>query len=215
MLVTKTVPVPQIQEAFDAGMRDFGESRVQEFLGKKSALSPEIHWHFVGHLQTNKVKTLLEIVGAGFPRPSGQAGAVTAPLLLHSLDRLPLAGEIQKQAEKRKVTVEALIQVNTTAEAAKSGFSPEEVEEAVRQLSEFSKIKLRGLMTIGPTAGDEQSIRSSFRKLRELRDRLNRDSSAGGRIHELSMGMSSDFEIAIEEGATILRIGTAVFGERK
>lgn len=196
--MTKTVPPDKLREAFGAGVLDFGENRVQELLGKKSELPPEIRWHFVGHLQTNKVKFLLGEV-----------------VLLHSLDRIELAQEIQKQAEKKKISVEALVQVNTTGEASKSGFPPGEVDEAIEQISKFSQIKLRGLMTIGPWGGDECSIRASFEKLRILRDRLNRNSSAGGRIRELSMGMSSDFEMAIEEGATLLRIGTAVFGERQ
>lgn len=198
MLVTKTVPTDEIREAFQLGIRDFGENRVQEFLAKKPELSPEIQWHFQGHLQTNKVKSIVGEVA-----------------LLHSLDRLPLAEEIQKQAEKKKISVEALIQVNTTGEATKSGFAPEEVEEAVEKIRQFSQIKLRGLMTIGPTSGDERSIRASFEKLRVLRDGLNRNWPVDGPIQELSMGMSSDFEAAIEEGATIVRIGTAVFGERK
>lgn len=198
MLVTKTVPIERIREAFELGERDFGENRVQELVQKKPELGPEIRWHFQGHLQTNKVKSLVGEVA-----------------LLHSLDRLALAEEIQKQAEKRNAVVEALIQVNVTGEATKSGFHPDEVEEAVGKIARFSQIKLRGLMTIGPLNGDERSIRAGFEKLRILRDRLNRNFPQGGKIHELSMGMSSDFEAAIEEGATLVRIGTAVFGERK
>ncbi len=190
VLITKNVSVDRIREAFDAGIRDFGENRVQELLEKKPRLPPEIRWHFVGSLQTNKVKDLL-----------GEA------VLLHSLDRTPLAHEIQKRAAQRNLTVAALLQVNIAGEATKSGFSPAEAEKAFGELREFSQIRIRGLMTIGPLTEDLKKVRESFRALRLLRDALG--------LWELSMGMSSDFEIAVEEGATILRIGTAVFGERK
>lgn len=189
VLVTKNVSVQAMREAFDRGMHDFGENRVQEFLEKKPKLPSEIHWHFVGHLQKNKVKNLV--------------GEIT---LLHSLDRIDLAVEVQRRAEFRGCTVEALLQVNTTGEAAKSGFSPQEVERVLKELKKFPRIRIRGLMTIGPLAEDTEKIRQSFRTLRLLRDDFG--------LQELSMGMSSDFQIAIEEGATILRIGTAIFGER-
>lgn len=196
VLVTKKVPEDRIQEAFHAGARDFGENRVQELLQKKPRLGPGIRWHFVGHLQTNKVKSL-----------------VGETALVHSLDRMELASEIQKQAGKKGVMVPTLIQVNTTGEAAKSGFSPEKVEEAVGIIRQFPGIQIHGLMTIGPREGGERRIRESFQSLRLLRDRLRKNFPAG-EMKELSMGMSSDFEMAIEEGATIVRIGTAVFGEK-
>lgn len=208
MLVTKTVSVERIREAFEAGHRDFGENRVQELLEKKPQLPAEIRWHFIGHLQTNKVKSLL----------NGSGGA---SFLVHSLDRIPLAEEIEKQAEKKGIEVDALLEVNTSGEATKSGFSPEEFPAALEKIKALNRIRVRGLMTIAPLTEEEQKIRSSFRTLRELRDRLFPNSSAGRRIGEgeapleLSMGMSSDFEIAIEEGATIVRIGSAVFGERE
>lgn len=197
MLVTKSVPPERVREAFEAGARDFGENRVQEFLRKKNGLPSGIHWHFQGGLQTNKVKPLL--------------GEIT---LLHSLDRTHLAEEIQKQAEKKSLTVEALVQVNTSGEATQSGFGSEEVSGAVDRLRAFSQIRLRGLMTIGPFTDDAARVRACFRKLRDLRDRLKKQFPEIDWGH-LSMGMSSDFEIAIEEGATIVRVGTAVFGERK
>ena len=206
MLVTKTVSVERIREAFEAGHRDFGENRVQELLEKKPGLPAEIRWHFIGHLQSNKVKPLLKSA---------------EPFLLHSLDRIPLAEEIEKQAEKMGIEVDALLEVNTSGEAAKSGFSPEEFPAALEKIKALNRIRIRGLMTIGPLTGEGQKIRSSFRTLRELRDRLFPNwpdvrpiGKEGGPL-ELSMGMSSDFEIAIEEGATIVRIGSAVFGERK
>lgn len=198
--VTKNVPPARIQEAFDAGARDFGENRVQEWLEKRPKLPQEIRWHFVGRLQTNKVKSLL----AEEPVP-----------FLHSLDRMELAEEIEKQAEKRNVQVEALIQVNTSGEAAKAGFAPEETGRALEKLKDFDRIRIRGLMTIGPFTEEEEKIRASFRKLCELRGILGTVLSENRpQSFHLSMGMSSDFEIAVEEGATLLRIGTALFGKR-
>lgn len=190
ILATKTVLPERIREAFEAGVRDFGENRVQELVRKKFLLPPEIRWHFVGNLQTNKVKFLLGEV-----------------VLLHSLDRLGLAEEIEKQARRKNLMMEALLQVNTTGEPAKGGFSPEALEGVLANWSGFSRIRLRGLMTMGPTP-------ASFRKLRIVRDRL-KERFPDLELRHLSMGMSSDFEIAVEEGATMVRIGTAVFGERK
>lgn len=195
--MTKTVPVEAIREAFELGCRDFGENRVQELLQKKPGLPAEIRWHFQGRLQTNKVKAL-----------------VGETALLHSLDRMELAEEIQKQAEKRNITVETLLQVNASGEATKAGFAPEAAEQAVAELEKYPRIRLRGLMTIGPLTEDEARVRKSFERLRRLREELSGKFSVEG-LQELSMGMSSDYEWAIEEGATILRIGTAVFGERE
>jgi len=200
--VTKNVAIDRIQKAFEAGIRDFGENRVQELLEKKPHLPSDIRWHFVGHLQTNKVKSLL-----------GEAA------LIHSLDRISLAEEIERQAEKKNLKVDALVQVNTSGETTKSGFSPEEVGPALENLKRFDRIRLRGLMTIGPFTEDANLIRQSFRTLRGLRDSLRNHFAdlrvgAVGEPPILSMGMSSDFELAIEEGATIVRIGTALFGKR-
>lgn len=227
--MTKNIPPERIQEAFEAGARDFGENRVQELLQKKPHLSSEIRWHFVGHLQTNKVKSLI-----------GETA------LIHSLDCLELAEEIQKQAEKSEkrglapfekrgqAPFDVLLQVNTTGEATKSGFSPNEVEEALEKIRSLNRIQVRGLMTIGPTPDvgvgppaypwegqpqgvvptNKEEVRSSFRCLRVLREEL-RQKFPSVNLEHLSMGMSSDFEMAIEEGATMVRIGTAVFGERR
>ena len=216
----------RIQEAYEAGAREFGENRVQELLTKQPYLPPDIRWHFVGHLQTNKVRSLLDC-----------RGAEGRPPVIHSLDRMALAEEIQKQAEKGNLEVEALIQVNTSGEATKAGFDPGvlvgagsgrpqgEATSPLQTILQFNRIQIRGLMTIGPTpiggAGQDQ-IRSCFRRLRLLRDSFPEFVGAGSPrpqgaatapLH-LSMGMSSDFEIAVEEGATLLRIGTAVFGQR-
>lgn len=218
--MTKTVPPERLREAFEAGVRDFGENRVQELLAKKPQLPGEIRWHFQGRLQTNKVKSLL--------------GEIT---LLHSLDRIALTDEIQKQAEKKNIQVDVLVQVNTSGEATKSGFAPEEVEEAVEKIIHFDRIRVKGLMTIGPmpnamTHASTAQTRECFRKLRLLREKIEKllqpltptlsPSRGEGRVRgqdhrhlHLSMGMSADFEAAIEEGATIVRIGTAVFGKRE
>ena len=186
----------KIREAYEAGARDFGENRVQEFLAKKPGLPGDIRWHWAGHLQTNKVKSI--------------TGEIE---MLHSLDRLELAGELQKQSEKRNLSVDALIQVNTSGEATKSGFAPDAVEAGIKEIEKMNRIKLRGLMTIGPLAEDETRVRECFRKLRNLRGGLQQKFPRLDLYH-LSMGMSSDFEIAIEEGATLVRIGSAVFGDR-
>ena len=196
VLVTKNVSVEKMREAYDAGARDFGENRVQEFLAKKPELPGDLRWHFVGHLQTNKVKSL--------------AGEIH---LLHSLDRLELAEEIQKQAEKKNLIVEALLQVNTTGETTKSGFTPEKMRAKAEEVAKMNRIRLHGLMTIGPLTENETAIRESFRELRDLREELKNNFPRFD-FPGLSMGMSSDFEMAIEEGATIVRIGTAVFGKR-
>lgn len=195
--MTKTVPVERIQEAFSEGCRNFGENRVQEFLKKKPELSSEIRWHFVGHLQTNKVKSVL-----------GEAA------LLHSLDRMSLAEALARESEKKNSEMEVLLQVNITGKATQSGFAPAEVHPAVEKLIQFRRLHLRGLMTIGPLTENTELIRAGFRELRELRDRLAGKFPSAG-LRELSMGMSSDFEIALEEGATMIRVGTAVFGERE
>ena len=219
-MITKNISLEKIREAYEAGARDFGENRVQEFLAKVGArhasplLPSDIRWHLVGHLQTNKVRTLLDVGADLVSARLSQGQPQGLPLLLHSLDRVPLAEEIEKQAEKKNRRVDALIQVNTSGEATKSGFAPDEAEAGIKEIEKMNRIKLRGLMTIGPLAEDEIRVRGCFRKLRNLRDELQKKFSCLDLTH-LSMGMSSDFEIAVEEGATLVRIGTAVFGERK
>lgn len=196
ILVTKAVPCEGILEAYESGARDFAENRVQEWKEKKEKLPQDIRWHMIGNLQTNKVKDVL-----------GSA------VLIHSLDRKELALEIQRQAAKKGIpSVECLIQVNSSQEKTKHGFSAEEVEDAVAGLIQPA-IRLRGLMTIGPLTEDREKIRLAFRSVRFLRDRLSRK-FPGGEWDILSMGMSGDYKIAIEEEATLLRIGSAVFGPK-
>lgn len=196
VLVTKGVQISRIHEAFQLGVRDFGENRVQELIAKRDHLPKDIRWHFIGHLQTNKVKFL---VGRTF--------------LIHSCDRLDLANEIQKHAEKENQVVQVLIQVNTSGEKTKYGFLPDETRQIVPKIAALDRLIVRGLMTIGPRILDQERTRYSFRLLRVLKDRLQ-DQFPKLDWHYLSMGMSADFELAIEEGANLLRMGTAVFGKR-
>ena len=201
VLVTKTVAGDLIREAFEAGHRDFGENRVQELGGKIALLPREIQWHFIGHLQTNKVRSLVKWMEHG-----------ERPVLIHSLDRWELAELLQKEAEREDLTLSVLLQVNTSREAPKSGFLPEEFEAALGKISLLERLQIKGLMTIGPLTENEGEIRKSFQTLRRLKENFEKKVSKSS--WELSMGMSSDFEIAVEEGATMLRIGTAVFGVR-
>lgn len=196
VLVTKEIAPNEIERAYRLGVRDFGESQVQEWAEKRRHLPLDIRWHFMGSLQTNKVKFLV-----------GQVA------LIHSCDRLDLAKALQKEAEKHHRIVDVLIQVNTSGEETKHGFQPNAVAHSVSEILAFNCLNIRGLMTIGPHTEDKKRIRSSFQSLRALRDRLQRD-FPNVDWHYLSMGMSSDFELAIEEGGNLLRIGSAVFGER-
>ncbi len=187
--VTKTVDVSAIEAAFNAGIRDFGESRVREAKPKIEQfqkLKPGITWHMVGHLQTNKAKTAADIFD-----------------IIHSVDSLKLAETLNDCSPKR---LPILIQINISAEASKGGFMLSEVEEAVRQIGRLPNLKIQGLMTIAPWADNAEGVRPVFRQMRQLRDALG--------LKHLSMGMSDDFEVAIEEGATLVRIGRAIFGER-
>ncbi len=199
ILVSKTVGPERIQEAYQAGVRDFGENRVQEFLEKKDKLPADIRWHFIGRLQTNKVKSLLSCV----PLP-----------LIHSLDRRDLADELIRQAEKLSIPkVPCLIQINSSGESTKAGFAPEEVLPFVESI-QSPVLDFRGLMTVGPLTEDPGLIRQAFRLVKNKQRELQKIFS--GRSWDiLSMGMSSDYEIAIEEGANLLRIGSAVFGKRQ
>ena len=196
VLVTKSVDPEKIKLAYGFGIRDFGENKVQEFLEKKEQLPSDIRWHFIGHLQTNKVKKLL-----------GEAA------LIQSLDRMELARELQKEAQKQSKTVDVLLEVNISSEETKYGFEPDVVPAAVFELRALDRLNLRGLMGIGPNTPDQTVVRNSFHSLAELKSRLQ-DRFPDFDWHYLSMGMSSDFELAIEEGANLLRIGSAVFGPR-
>ena len=193
--VSKTFPAEAVAAAFDAGQLDFGESRQQEAVGKIAALPRELRWHFIGKLQRNKVRKILEHFR-----------------WIHSVDSLRLAESIERVAGEMGAKPEILLEVNLAGEASKGGLSPEEIRDVTKAVGTFSNISLRGLMAIPPAVDDPERSRPFFRQLRELRDRLQDD--LGVALPQLSMGMSHDFEIAIEEGATMVRVGSAIFGER-
>lgn len=196
--VSKTHTPQAIVAAYEAGARIFGENYVQELTEKQKILEekgmiPE--WHFIGHLQTNKVKYIAPFVS-----------------LIHSVDSEKLALEISRQAQKHNRTIDILMQVNTSGEISKSGCEPEESVDLAEKIIKIPNIKLLGLMTIGTFSDNETIIRREFRLLKSILDEINSKLSIN--LTELSMGMSHDFEIAIEEGSTMVRIGTAIFGER-
>ncbi len=199
--VTKTVDIERLKEAIDLGLRIFGESYVQEAQKKVSGLRPQvkrIEWHLVGHLQRNKAKMAVELFD-----------------LIHSLDSIALAEELNKQAEKINKVQEVLIQVKLSEEGTKHGIPRENLMNLIKVVSEMKNLKLEGLMTMPPFFDDPEMARPYFRGLRELRDNINELRVTRYELRDLSMGMSNDFEVAIEEGATMVRIGTAIFGERK
>ena len=196
VLVTKQVASEAIKEAYELGVRDFGENRVQEWLEKKDKLPRDIRWHFIGHLQTNKARYCAQ----GFQ-------------LIHSLDSIKLALALETEAAKKNSVLDCLIQINASGEKSKYGMQEEEVELFVQQAAQFSHIRLSGLMAIAPLTEDETLVRTSFQRLRACHDQL-KERFPKIDWKYLSLGMSSDFEIALEEGANLLRIGTAVFGAR-
>ena len=195
--VSKTKPEEQIRELMEIGVRDFGENKVQDLCKKMEDIPGENRWHFIGGLQRNKVKYL-----------------VGRPIcLIHSVDSIKLAQEIQKEAEKKGVTVPVLLEINIGGEQSKGGVAPKEAEALLRQAAVFSRLRIQGLMTVAPP-GKEEENRAYFREMRLLRARLAALALPGVDLRELSMGMTDDFETAIAEGATIVRVGTAIFGSR-
>jgi len=202
LAVSKTFSPERIQEVYDLGQRLFGESRPQELEGKISELPNDIQWHLIGHLQTNKVKKVV--------------GAVK---LIHSLDSLRLAEVISRESQKKEVETSCLLEINMTREESKFGYNPDTLEGMLDQIQGLPNLKICGLMTIGPDFRDSEDpqkideCRKVFQGLRQLREKLeNRFESGSFQI--LSMGMSHDYELAIEEGSTLVRIGSALFGER-
>jgi PLP dependent protein len=187
--VSKTVEVERVRAAVAAGLRVLGENRVQEAKSKIAELGRPAAWHLVGHLQTNKVKDALELFD-----------------VIHSLDRLELAHELERRAAARAQAVETLLQVNVAAEPSKGGFAPEAVGEALDAIGKLPHVQVTGLMAIPPEVERAEDARPWFRRMRELAARHG--------LRGVSMGMSGDFEVAIEEGATMVRVGTAIFGPR-
>jgi len=196
--VTKTIPLEAIAEARALGLVDFGENKVQEARQKVLQAAFQANWHLIGHLQTNKVKQ-----------------ALSAFSLIHSLDRADLALEIQKQCDRAGITCHTLLQVNIAGEETKFGVGPDDTLPLLLSLKACDRIYVDGLMTIAPYSSDPETVRPVFRKLREMAARLAGEGQDRVRMQHLSMGMSGDFEVAIEEGATMVRIGTAVFGPRQ
>ncbi len=195
--VSKTYPLEAIQEAFSLGCRDFGENHVQELTQKMDNVDEKVNWHLIGHLQTNKVKYI-----------------VGKTKLIHSVDRLKLAEEIDKQSAKKGCITDVLVEVNVAKEESKHGFFVEEVMPAMAALAKLQHIRVRGLMTVAPFVADPEENRPIFRKLYDLSVDIQKQKFDNISSDILSMGMSNDYKIAIEEGATMVRIGTAIFGNR-
>lgn len=195
--VSKTKPVEMLQEIYDAGIRCFGENKVQELCGKIDEMPSDIRWHMIGHLQRNKVKYIIDRVA-----------------LIHSVDTYRLAEEINIQAKKRNIVVPILVEVNIAGEESKFGTSAEDAMLLVEEISKLENIRIKGLMTIAPYVVDSEENRLYFRKIKQLSVDI-----AGKNLHNvsmeiLSMGMTGDYTVAIEEGATMVRVGTGIFGER-
>lgn len=195
--VSKTKPVPMLQEAYDAGARYFGENKVQEICEKYDQLPDDIHWQMIGHLQRNKVKQVI-----------GKAE------LIHSVDSIRLAEEINKEAEKKGIIANILIEVNMAKEESKFGLMPEEVMDFIHEIVRLKNINVRGLMTIAPFVDDPEENRIHFANLRKLSVDIGKEKVDNVSMSVLSMGMSNDYVVAVEEGATMVRVGTKIFGER-
>jgi len=199
LLATKTVTPERILEAFKTGEALIAENKIQEVEEKAEALANHPHTsHFIGHLQTNKVKFLIK----------------NKVSCLHSLDRMRLAQRLQNRLEFEDEHMDVLIQVNTSAEKSKFGLKPEEVIDFVKEVAQMDRLHIKGLMTIGLFSADLEKVRVCFQKLSVLKESIIAENIPGVEMNELSMGMSNDLEVAIEEGATIIRVGTAIFGER-
>lgn len=195
--VSKTKPLPDLEEAYAAGCRDFGENKVQEIMDKYDHMPSDVRWHMIGHLQTNKVKYIVDKV-----------------YMIHSVDSLKLAEVISKEAIKKNVTVKILVEVNVAGEETKFGGSIEATYELIDNISKLPNIELCGLMTIAPYTVDAETNRQYFVDLKQLYIDVNNKKQDNVNMYELSMGMTGDYQVAIEEGATMVRVGTGIFGER-
>ena len=195
--VSKTKPVELRREAYDAGIRDFGENKVQEILEKAPALPDDIRWHMIGHLQKNKVRQVID-----------------KTVLIHSVDTVALSEQIEKEAAKKNIDVDILLEVNIGEEESKYGFRAGEVLEAVTIISKFSHVHIKGLMTIAPFVENSEENRDIFLKLYQLNVDIKSKNIDNVNMAVLSMGMTGDYMTAIEEGATMIRVGTGIFGAR-
>lgn len=198
MAVTKTVDVDKVLEAIDAGITDIGENKPQELSRKYEIIGDKVRYHLIGTLQTNKVKYIID-----------------KAYMIHSLDRISLCEEIQKRAEKIDKVIKCLVQVNISKEESKHGLEEEQVVDFIKQVSkDYKNIHIQGLMTMAPFVDDEKEIRKVFSKLKKLSVEISNLNLPNVEMDTLSMGMSHDYKIAIEEGATIIRVGTSIFGQR-
>ncbi len=195
--VSKTKPVSMLEEVYQAGIREFGENKVQELTQKQALLPADIRWHMIGHLQRNKVKYIVGTVA-----------------LIHSVDSLRLAEEISSQAAKRQICQDILVEVNIAMEESKFGIAREEAIALVEEIARLPQIRVCGLMTIAPFVENPEENRLYFRKMRELSVDIARKNIDNVSMDILSMGMTGDYTVAIEEGATMVRVGTGIFGER-
>ena len=195
--VSKTKPAETLQEAYDLGVRVFGENKVQEMADKYEVLPKDIRWHLIGHLQRNKVKYIID-----------------KAVLIHSVDSLRLAQTIEKEAKKHNLTAHILIEVNVAREESKFGIFPEDLEALVDEIAKLPHIQVDGLMTIAPFVSDPEENRPVFRELRKLSVDISAKKVDNVNMSVLSMGMTNDYQVAIEEGATMVRVGTGIFGAR-
>ena len=195
--VSKTKPVEMLQEAYDTGCRDFGENKVQELVDKYEVLPKDIRWHMIGHLQRNKVKYIVDKV-----------------YLIHSVDSLKLAEEISKEAVKKNVSVNILIEVNAAGEETKFGITLEDAKQLVREVAKLPNVHIKGLMTIAPMVENAEENRVFFQQLKKLSVDIAAENIDNVSMEVLSMGMTGDYSVAVSEGATLVRVGTGIFGER-
>ncbi len=195
--VSKTNPVPSLKEAMDCGIRIFGENKVQEMLEKQEELPEDLEWHMIGHLQRNKVKYLIGRVA-----------------LIHSVDSFRLAQEISKEAVKQDTTQDILVEINVAEEESKFGITTDEAIDLVTEIAKLPNIRINGLMTIAPFVADPEENREVFRALKKLSVDIRHKNIDNVTMNILSMGMTNDYEVAIEEGATMVRVGTGIFGKR-
>ena len=195
--VSKTKPIKMLEAAYQSGIRDFGENKVQELQEKIPQMPKDVKWHMIGHLQTNKVKYIVDKV-----------------YMIHSVDSLRLAEEISKEAVKKNVIVKILIEVNVAEEESKFGVSVAETRDLVRRVAILPGVKIEGLMTIAPYVEKDSENRVYFNKLKQLSVDINKENIDNVSMRVLSMGMTGDYLVAIEEGATYVRVGTGIFGER-
>ncbi len=197
LAVSKTQPVEIIKQAVDCGLTSLGENKVQEIMDKYEPMGEGVHWHLIGHLQTNKVKYIIDKVG-----------------MIHSVESLKLAEEIEKRGAAKGIVMDILVEVNMADEESKFGITQKNAEEFIRTLANMEHLRVRGLMTVAPFVENPEDNREYFRQMKQLQVDINGKKIDNIEMDVLSMGMTGDYEVAIEEGATIVRVGTGIFGER-